>query len=164
MIPAFHGLSQILLIIIRLFIGVTFLWAGLAKIPEPGLFAQTIRAYNVLSQPLINPFAISVPWIEVFAGTFLILGLWVRSSAIVCLTLLMSFTMALGINVYRGVDLSCGCFALDGTGASLNEAMARNLILIAVVFILTFVRNVPVSIDSLLKQRQYFRLESAHKI
>jgi uncharacterized membrane protein YphA (DoxX/SURF4 family) len=144
-----NRLSSLLLLALRLGLGGTLLWAGLAKIPEPGLFAQTVRAYEVLPLALINPFAIVVPWIEVTTGLCLILGFWTRSSALAALFLLILFAVALGVNLYRGADLSCGCFALNGAGGSLHTALIRDILLIAGAFLLVRVRNIPFSLEPL---------------
>ena len=68
MISTAKRLLPVFLITLRLVLGVTLIWAGLAKIPEPGLFAQTVRAYNVLPIALVNPFAVVMPWVEVISG------------------------------------------------------------------------------------------------
>ena len=138
-----------LLVVLRLALGATLLWAGLTKIPEPGLFSQTVRAYEVLPLAWVNPFAVVVPWVEVLAGACLVLGFWTRSSAVISAFLLLAFGIALGINIHRGVDLSCGCFALDGTKGSLTEALFRDVVLIAFSLTLALVRRVPLSLDAL---------------
>jgi uncharacterized membrane protein YphA (DoxX/SURF4 family) len=147
-----------LLVFIRAIAGGTLLWAGWVKIPEPILFAQTVRAYNVLPLFLVNSYAIVVPWIEVVTGICLILGFWTRSSALVSFLLLFSFGVALGVNLYRGADLSCGCFSLDGTGGSLQEAMVRDVFLILGSISLFLARGIPFSIDHLWNRHKNMRL------
>ncbi len=154
MIAASRRLSPVFLFLLRLLLGGTLLWAGLVKIPEPGLFAQTVRAYEVLPLELVNPFAIVVPWIEVIAGICLVLGFWTRSSALAALFLLLSFAVALSVNLYRGADLSCGCFGLNGAGGSLHTALIRDVLLIAGASLLVLVRNIPFSLDNFLHRRQ----------
>lgn len=145
-------LSLFLLLALRLGLGGTLLWAGLVKIPESGLFAQTVRAYEVLPLALVNPFAVVVPWIEVATGFCLILGFWTRSSALAALLLLLSFAVALSVNLYRGADLSCGCFGLNGAGGSLHTALIRDVLLIAGASLLVLVRNLPFSLDNFLRR------------
>ena len=145
-------LAPVAFLAVRLIVGCTMLWAGLTKISEPLLFAQTVRAYEVLPMVLINPFAIAVPWIEVVVGVCLVVGCWTRSSSLVSLGLLTAFGVALGINLVRGADLSCGCFALDGTGGSLHGALVRDLLLLAGSGILLASHTVPFSLDSLLSR------------
>lgn len=157
MISTARRLLPALLVALRLTLGVTLIWAGLAKIPEPGLFAQTVRAYNVLPVALVNPFAVVVPWIEVVSGLCLILGFWTQSSALTSLLLFLSFGVALGINIARGADLSCGCFALDGTGGTLHSALVRGLFLMAGAFTLVLVGRIQFSLDGLLTWRHVHR-------
>ncbi len=147
-------LTSVALLAVRLIVGCTMLWAGLTKISEAQLFAQTVRAYEVLPLALINPFAITVPWTEVVVGVCLVIGYWTRSGSLVSLGLLMAFGVALGINVVRGADLSCGCFALDGTGGSLYGALARDLVLLVGAAILVATPSVPLSLDRLLARRR----------
>ena len=121
------AIVPVLLVGLRLVLGGIFLWAGWAKISEPALFAQTVRAYEVLPLMLIHPYAIILPWIEVVAGGLMVLGIWTRSSALVILILLISFGFALSINLYRGADFSCGCFGFDGAEGSLTEAFIKDM-------------------------------------
>ena len=149
MIPTRGSKIRAVIFIIRLLVGATLLWAGSVKIPEPGLFAQTVRAYEVLPLSLVNPFSIVVPWMEVTAGFCLVIGFWTRSSALAALVLFLSFGVAMGVNIYRGVDLSCGCFGFDGAGGSLYESMIRDIILIGLSLGLLFFRHAfSLSLDS----------------
>jgi uncharacterized membrane protein YphA (DoxX/SURF4 family) len=125
-----HPAFRVLVVLLRLVLGSILLWAGLAKIPEPALFAQTVRAYEILPILLIHPFAVFMPWVEVITGLFLIAGIWQRSAALLTFLLLLSFLVAIGVNLYRGADLSCGCFGLDGAGGSLSSALVKDLFLI----------------------------------
>ena len=136
-------------VLFRLIVGATFLVAGVEKISEPAFFAQTVRAYQVLPIPLINPFAITVPWIEVAVGLFLVLGLWTRSSSLISLLLLLSFAVALGINISQGADFSCGCFGLGGGSGSLWRALVLDSFLIAISIVLLFVSAMRFSLDRL---------------
>jgi uncharacterized membrane protein YphA (DoxX/SURF4 family) len=129
------GLTPILPLLLRLLLGGALLYAGLVKIPELDLFARTVRTYEVLPLPLVNPFAVVVPWMEVTTGLCLLLGFWTRSSALSALFLLLCFGAALGVNLHRGANLSCGCFRLDGADGSLHEALGRDALLICVAIL-----------------------------
>jgi uncharacterized membrane protein YphA (DoxX/SURF4 family) len=149
------GLRMAAMTALRLVLGGVLLWAGLAKVSEPGLFAQTVRAYEVLPLFAAHPFAVVVPWIEVVVSGCLLAGLWVRSSALLASGLLVSFGVAIVVNLVRGADISCGCFALDGTGGSLTGALVRDLALLAVSVPLVITREtLPLSVDRVLAQRR----------
>ncbi len=140
-------------VVLRVALGGVLIWAGLAKVSEPALFALTVRAYNVLPHAFINGFAVVVPWMEVAAGVCLLAGFWSRSGALAALALLASFGIAIAINLYRGADLDCGCFGLDGARGSLDAALAQDLVLIGCSLALLYVRNMPVSLDRWLEGR-----------
>lgn len=137
-------------VVLRLVLGGVLVWAGLAKVSEPALFALTVRAYNVLPHAFINGFAVVVPWMEIAVGACLLSGFWSRSGALAALALLSSFGIAIAVNIYRGANLDCGCFGLDGTRGSLEAALVQDLLLIGCSLILLFVRKMPVSLDRLL--------------
>ena len=115
----------------RWVVGAVLIWASLSKIPEPALFAQTVRAYDVLPVSLVHLFAVVVPWTELVVGVLMVIGMWTRSAALVAVGLLGSFGIAVGINIARGADMTCGCFGLDGAGGTLEAAAAKDLALIA---------------------------------
>jgi hypothetical protein len=71
---------------------------------------------------------------------------------------LTSFGAAIAANLIRGAELSCGCFALDGTEGSLAEALARDLVLIGLSAWLLFMRvESPLSLDRFLSRRSTVR-------
>ena len=116
--------------VLRVILGSLFLWAGLSKMPQPENFARTVDAFHLLPQILILPTAVVIPYIECLAGLSLLLGFKTRLSACICLSLLCLFVIALGINIFRGInDIPCGCFGI-GIGDTLSMALIRNLVLI----------------------------------
>ena len=79
----------------RLLIGCVFLYASIHKIIEPAQFAQDIRNYQILWPALSNIAALTLPWIEFVAGSFLILGIFTRPAAFIATGLLVVFLAAL---------------------------------------------------------------------
>ncbi|MCK4427996.1 MAG: DoxX family membrane protein [candidate division Zixibacteria bacterium] len=103
-------------LIFRLVLGMTFVYASLDKIAHPDQFAKIIYNYKILPDFLINVFAVTLPWIELLAGLFLILGIFTESASLLISFLLVIFLFAISVNVLRGVDLNCGCFSTDPAG------------------------------------------------
>ncbi|MFQ6002871.1 MAG: MauE/DoxX family redox-associated membrane protein [Candidatus Zixiibacteriota bacterium] len=104
-------------LIFRLALGVTFVYASLDKIAHPEQFAKIIYNYKILPGFLINIFAVTLPWVELLAGLFLILGIFIESASLLISFLLIIFVIAISVNVLiRGVDLNCGCFSTDPAG------------------------------------------------
>lgn len=97
----------------RVILGGVFVWASWDKILDPVAFAQAIANYQIVPHAFGNPAALILPWVELVCGVCLILNRWTRGSALIVALLLAVFMGALGYNIHRGVDISCGCFTLD---------------------------------------------------
>ncbi len=94
----------------RLLIGAIFIYTGTPKLFRPDDFARLVAGYRFLHPDLVNLAGITLPWIELFAGAFLILGVMPRSSALVLAGLLAVFILAAFLAILRGLDIECGCF------------------------------------------------------
>ncbi|MBC8485774.1 MAG: DoxX family membrane protein [Bacteroidetes bacterium] len=104
-------------IIIRLILGFLFLYASLDKIIYPSKFAEIIYNYRVLPVELVNICAILVPWIEVFIGIMLLIGIWIDASAFMLSSITFVFTFLIISAIFRGLNIECGCFSLDAEGS-----------------------------------------------
>ncbi len=109
--------SPYLTTIMRIMVGLVFIYASLDKIANPAYFAGTIQNYQILPDLLINLAAIILPWLELICGILLTSGLWHQSAAIIVSALTMIFILAIGSVIFRGLDIECGCF---GSGSSAN--------------------------------------------
>ena len=98
------------LLIFRLIVGGVFIWAGISKIADPLSFAQNVRNYQLVGPALSFLTAIFLPWVELIAGMWLIVGIYPRSSALLISCLLMFFILLVLITMARGLDVDCGCF------------------------------------------------------
>jgi uncharacterized membrane protein YphA (DoxX/SURF4 family) len=96
---------------LRLYIGGLFVYACIHKITDPADFANTVASYEMLPHWAVNPVAVMLPWIEFWAGVFLVLGVFVRSSAMLLSMLLTVFSVGALVNLLRGAQISCGCFS-----------------------------------------------------
>ena len=140
-------LPALFLLGVRLVLGGVMVWAGGMKISEPERFAGIIAAYDLLPSVWVFPFAFVIPWVETLLGFSLVAGLWTRSSALLTALLLTAFGIALSINVYRGADISCGCFGVAASRGSLKAALAQDSLLLAGALILLFSHRIPFSLD-----------------
>src|ERR1051325_1124892 len=96
----------------RLLVGGTFVVAaGLELMAPAENFQAAINAFQLLPTGLERPVALTLPWIELIAGAFCLLGLYTRWSAFVLMGFLLLFTSALAWSRIKGIDLQhCGCF------------------------------------------------------
>jgi putative oxidoreductase len=102
---------QSLSLLFRVVLGAMFLYAGIEKALDPAAFAVAIGNYHILPPWMINPSAIILPWVEIFAGLSLAAGILLPGGALVISCLLLIFVCALGAALLRGLDISCGCFS-----------------------------------------------------
>lgn len=99
--------------IIRMVLGVTFIYASYHKIADPAGFAKILYGYGVFPDISINVLAITVPFIELVAGFSLVMGLLPRSALLIVNTLLFLFILVIGFNLLRGHEFDCGCFSFS---------------------------------------------------
>lgn len=120
-----------IILLFRLYIGGLFIYASIHKIEGPANFAETIAGFEVLPHWSINAVAVVLPWIEFWGGVFLVLGVFVRSSALVLGILLAFFSAATFLNVHRGVNIDCGCFLGDINHPITTWTVIRDIIWLA---------------------------------
>jgi uncharacterized membrane protein YphA (DoxX/SURF4 family) len=107
-------------LVARLVLGAVFALAALAKITAPGLFRQDVAAYHLLPPAVVGPFALALPWFEALLALYLLVGLFLRPTAVATAALLLVFTGALAISLARGATAhGCGCLPTSGPLGSL---------------------------------------------
>jgi uncharacterized membrane protein YphA (DoxX/SURF4 family) len=120
-------------IILRIALGIVFLLASWDKILDPKGFVRVVQNYAILPPVLAKFTAIVLPWIEAVSGILLISGCYIRGSAVIVSGLMLVFISALAWNMYRGIDVTCGCFSNElkaaTTGDYVYEIMRDILIL-----------------------------------
>lgn len=102
--------NDFLTVVVRLAVGVTFIYASYYKIIEPGDFAKSIWYYHMVPGTFINLIAVILPWAELICGIFLILGVAYRGSVVLVGLMTVVFILAIASAMARGIDLDCGCF------------------------------------------------------
>ncbi len=124
--------------IIRLVLGVTFIYASLHKIVHPAQFAKIIYGYDVFPEILINILAIWVPFLEIVAGICLIAGFFPAPALLIINGLLSGFILVIGYNLIRGHEFDCGCFSLAAQSdpSSAFWLLVRDFMLLVVGIIL----------------------------
>ncbi len=127
------GRLEPLYVFLRMLLGLVFVWAASNKIMDPGGFAAIIENYMILPDYLINIVAVILPWLEGLCGLLLIAGYLVRGSTVIINLLLIVFIIALSLNIFRGIDINCGCFSLDVTSSTgMYHSLLWNLPILAV--------------------------------
>ena len=120
----------------RLAVAGLFLAACIAKIRDPEAFALAVSRYRILPAEFVNLVAIILPWIELTAG-LAVLAAPARlraAGALIIAGMLTVFTIAISLNLLRGIEASCGCFSTradaavsDGWNLVRNGALIEKL-------------------------------------
>lgn len=99
-------------LILRFLLAFLFIFVGAQKILEPYQnFLYVIEAYDVFPAWMAAVIARTLPWIEVFLGVFLLLGLWTRYAVVGVTVLMAGFWLIVGQAVLRRLPIEeCGCF------------------------------------------------------
>ena len=108
-----YHITKILISANRILLGIIFIYASWDKVLEPAAFAQVIANYQILPAELVPPAAVFLPWLELISGICLIINRWSGGSALIITVLIVIFMGAIAYNIYRGIDVACGCFTLN---------------------------------------------------
>lgn len=84
--------------------------AGAAKVGQIHDFQVLVQRYAILPPVLAAPFAAVLPFLEIGIGLYLLVGLFVRGTALVGTLLFAAFLLAQVSALARGISLDCGCF------------------------------------------------------
>jgi putative oxidoreductase len=114
----------------RWILGLTFIYASIHKIAAPAEFAKIIYGYDLFPAAFINLIAIIIPFLEMVTGLALVIGIYPRSAAITLNALIVAYIIALAINLIRGHEFDCGCFAASQSGntSSSEVSLVRDII------------------------------------
>jgi putative oxidoreductase len=114
--------TKIAILILRFGFGGLFFYSGITKIRDPILFLESVRGFRIfdhlsaLSGFEIDPspweawIAMGLPWLEVFCGACVLLGVFDRGALAILCGALFTFALAITSAWVRGLDISCGCF------------------------------------------------------
>lgn len=114
----------------RLLLGGVFLWAGVVKVLDVPAFAGQIAAYQLLPYAWNYAVAATLPYVELAAGTLLLVNLRVRPAALLVAALNGVFIVVLLSVLVRGLNIDCGCFGPDA-GTTPLQALGRDVLLLA---------------------------------
>lgn len=124
----------------RILLGCVFLYAGFLKGFNVEAFAGQVAAYDLLPYQWNFVVAAIIPFIEIIVGAHLVSNRWVRAAALVVAGLSSLFIVLLTSVLLRGMAIDCGCFGPHDSSTPL-QAIARNLILLAMAHFIFHMRN-----------------------
>jgi putative oxidoreductase len=98
----------------RLILGIIFVVFALSKIMRPAVFALNVVDYAMMPAWGVNLWSLFLPWAELVAGLFLILGIRTRASATVIGAMNIIFIVGLVHVIIHGLPITCGCVGEAG--------------------------------------------------
>jgi uncharacterized membrane protein YphA (DoxX/SURF4 family) len=146
-------INKNIIFLCRIIVGFVFVYASIYKIADPESFAKVIENYQVLPIFSINIVAITIPWIELIVGLFLIFGVLIKASSYITAFLMAFFSILVLLTIIRGIDISCGCFSSQVANPIGWQKFIENIIL----FILSLL--VYYSEDAYISVEKYFRMK-----
>jgi uncharacterized membrane protein YphA (DoxX/SURF4 family) len=120
--------NKYLQILLRLILGGVYVYVAWNKLINTEEFAKAIKNYEMLPLQAINIIAITLPYIELFAGLFLIFGFYKKGSSAILGITLMVFIIALTSAYARGLNIDCGC----GFTSTNQEASTKTDLLVRI--------------------------------
>lgn len=109
---------------LRILFGILLITASTDKVIKPVDFAQMVTNYRVpffLTPEICRWIGIWLPYVEIVVGVFLILGIWLDAAVVINLILMAVFTILVTQAYARGLDISCGCFAVETDEPSIDS-------------------------------------------
>ena len=105
-------------ILARLVVGGVWVVAGWLKLGDPTESVRAVRAYQLLPEGLVPLVGHTLPVLEIVVGLCLLVGLFVRWTAVVSGLMLLAFVIGISSAWARGLSIECGCFGGGGGPAA----------------------------------------------
>jgi protein-disulfide isomerase/uncharacterized membrane protein YphA (DoxX/SURF4 family) len=153
--------------VIRLLLGVLWLWSGWAKLHDPRAFVQVVRAYDATPEWLSKSIGYGLPILEICLGLLLVVGVAVRLAAAVSAVLFLVFLIGLAQAAARGLQLTCGCFHGGGITAGPTQYtldILRDVALLLLAAYLAVWSMTRISIEEFLARNDYVPPPSAKRL
>jgi uncharacterized membrane protein YphA (DoxX/SURF4 family) len=121
---------KMLIALARVALGAIFLYASSDKLFHPAEFADMVMGYRMVPSEFITLVATVLPWLELLVGLGLVFGLLSAGCAAWATIMSSVFLVAKVSVIFRGLDVSCGCFSVSG-GSSISWAdIPANVVLL----------------------------------
>lgn len=125
-----------IVLLVRLVLVAAFLLAAIPKIQDPVAFAISVESYRILTGQAVLWVALVLPWLELVIGFGLLIPKMRRASSLLIMLLLFIFVGLHTSAWIRGLDIDCGCFAIESVSSNYFLLISRNCaLMIAAIFV-----------------------------
>ena len=135
-----NRINPVLILLIRVILGLVFIYASYDKILDPGNFARDIANYHIIPFGLENSIAIILPWIELFIGLGIILGIFLDGSVFLSGGFLVLFILMIFQAMMRGFNIECGCGLKEGEMVGWSKIL-ENIVFLGASYIIFHSKN-----------------------
>ena len=118
------------ILLVQLGLGAIFIWSSLPKILQPYNFLSSIYSYELVGPKLGILIAMVLPCLELLVGICLVGQIFNGGALLASAAMAAMFTFVLSSALYRGLDISCGCFGTNGGVISYSTILRASLILL----------------------------------
>ena len=115
--------------ILRIAMGGVFLAAAFPKLMDPAGFAVSLDNFRLLPEVAERVIALILPPLELAMGLCLVFGVVDGGASLLLFALMLVFDGAIVSALFRGLDISCGCFDTDGGTRVGVTKLAENTLL-----------------------------------
>lgn len=132
------GYAQPAGLVLRVALGLFFLYAGGEKLFRLDDFVQDVANYRIVYPPVDGLVGYVLPWVELFTGLALVFGVICRGALLSVIVLSIVFMVGIGSAWFRGLSINCGCFGASDAPTNYPGHLLLNLgiLLLAVVLLL----------------------------
>jgi uncharacterized membrane protein YphA (DoxX/SURF4 family) len=136
---------KIILNLLRIIVGVLFIFSGIVKANDPlGLSYKMEEFFEVLHLTFLSPYSLGFSVImnafEIIAGVAVLVGYRMRIFSVLLLLLITFFTFLTGYALFSGTIRECGCFG-DCIKLTAVETFWKDVILLLMILVIFFYRD-----------------------
>lgn len=121
----------------QLAVGIVFSFSAGAKLLDPKAFARGIREFDILPESLVVQATFAVISLESWLGFSHLSGRHLTVAVPVSVALLLSFGVAVSVNLRRGRKIPCHCFGRPREVISVRTVVRILLLMSCDVYLLT---------------------------
>lgn len=136
---------KIVIIVIRIIVGVLFIFSGLIKANDPtGLSYKMQEFFEVWGIHFLNDYTLAFALImnafEIIAGVAVLLGWQMKMFSWLLLLLIIFFTFLTGYALFSGKIKTCGCFG-DCIPLSAKQSFIKDVILLLLIIVIFIAKD-----------------------
>lgn len=122
-----------MILLLRLILGITFLYAGIVKASSSQAFAIALLPFTFIDTTWTGPLAMGLAWMEILAGVLVLTPKIHEAGAAMIAGLCAVFIAVLSWALWNGYIVSCGCFGEDMAPSvgKMLLAIGRDIFLLA---------------------------------